>query len=226
MYYFDPTYLLVIAGFLLALAAQAWVKSAYSKYGKVMTRQGQPAAQVAQQILHENGNDAVSIVPISGQLTDHYDPRSETLSLSEGVFNSPSVAALGIAAHEAGHAMQKMEGYGPLAVRSALVPVVNISSTLGIPVVIAGLVFSIRPLVTFGIILFALAVVFALVALPVEFNASKRAIRMLTAGGHITAQEEQGVRRVLNAAAMTYVAAAVGAALTLLRLVLISRRRK
>ena len=145
---------------------------------------------------------------------------------TEGVFNSPSVAALGIAAHEAGHAMQKMEGYGPLAVRSALVPVVNISSTLGIPVVIAGLVFSIRPLVTFGIILFALAVVFALVALPVEFNASKRAIRMLTAGGHITAQEEQGVRRVLNAAAMTYVAAAVGAALTLLRLVLISRRRK
>lgn len=225
MYYFDSTYLLVIVGFALALAAQAWVKSAYSKYGKVMTQQGLPAAQVAQQILQENGNNAVSIAPVSGQLTDHYDPRTETLALSEGVYNSPSVAALGIAAHEAAHAMQKKEGYGPLALRTALVPVVNIGSTLGIPVVIAGLVFSVRPLVTLGIILFAAAVVFALVALPVEFNASNRAIRMLTSGGHITAQEEQGVRRVLNAAAMTYVASAVGAALQLLRLVLISRRR-
>jgi len=225
MYYYDSTYLLVIAGFLLTLAAQAWVKSAYNKYGKVMTQRGLPAAQVAQQILQENGNSAVTIAPVAGQLTDHYDPRSETLSLSEGVYNSPSVAALGIAAHEAGHAMQKKEGYGSLSLRSALVPVVNIGSTLGIPVVIAGLVFSLRPLVTIGIVLFALAVVFALVALPVEFNASRRAIRMLTAGGHITAQEEKGVRRVLSAAAMTYVAAAVGAALQLVRLLVLSRRR-
>ena len=137
-------------------------------------------------MLLRQGNGDVSVVPVPGTLTDHYDPRSNTLGLSEGVYHSASVAALGIAAHEAGHAMQKKEGNSLLALRGFLVPVVNIGSNLSIPIVIAGLALSIGPLVTVGIALFALAVVFALITLPVEFNASARAIRMLTAGGYIT----------------------------------------
>ncbi|NLD34459.1 MAG: zinc metallopeptidase, partial [Clostridiales bacterium] len=144
-------------------------------------------------------------------------------SLSEGVYGSSSVAALGIAAHEAGHAMQKKEGYGPLALRSLLVPVVNIGSNLSMPIVILGLVMSIPALVTVGIVLFGLAVVFTLITLPVEFDASRRAIAMLNAGGYITREEEQGVRKVLRAASLTYVAAAIGAILQLARLILLSR---
>ncbi|HHX22088.1 MAG TPA: zinc metallopeptidase, partial [Clostridiales bacterium] len=163
--------------------------------------------------------------PGQGTLTDHYDPRNQTLKLSEGVYNSSSVAALGIAAHEAGHAMQDKEGYALLGLRSAIVPAVNIGSKLSFPIFIVGLIMSFRPLTLIGIALFALTVLFTLITLPVEFDASRRAIAMLNASGLIAKDEEKGVRKVLNAAAMTYVAAAVGAILQLLRLILISRSR-
>jgi Zn-dependent membrane protease YugP len=224
--YFDSWTLLMLIALGLGLFAQSRVKAAYTKYLKVPTQAGTPAAQVVDDILRRQGNGNVRIQAIPGTLTDHYDPRNETLGLSEGVFNSSSVAALGIAAHEAGHAMQKKEGYAPLALRGALVPVVSIGSNLSVPIVIAGLALSIGPLVTVGIVLFAVAVVFALITLPVEFNASARAIRMLTSGGYITGSEEAGVRRVLNAAAMTYVASAIGAVVQLLRLIAISRSRR
>lgn len=222
--YFDATMLLLIPALLLALFAQTRVKSTYAKYAKIRTQAGIPAAQAAEKMLRENGNDAVSLEQVAGTLTDHYDPRSETLSLSEGIFHSASIAAVGIAAHEAGHAMQKKDGYGPLALRSLVVPAVSVGSTLSVPIFILGLVMSWQPLVTAGIILFSLTVVFSLITLPVEFNASKRAITMLQGSGIIAgAEEERGVRAVLNAAAMTYVASAIGALLQLIRLILISR---
>jgi Zn-dependent membrane protease YugP len=224
--YFDSWTLLMLLALGLGLLAQSRVKAAYTKYLKVPTQAGTPAAQVVADILRRQGNGIVRIQAIPGTLTDHYDPRNETLGLSEGVFNSSSVAALGIAAHEAGHAMQKKEGYAPLALRGVLVPVVSIGSNLSVPIVIAGLALSIGPLVTVGIVLFAVAVVFALITLPVEFNASARAIRMLTSGGYITGSEEAGVRRVLNAAAMTYVVSAIGAVVQLMRLIAISRSRR
>jgi Zn-dependent membrane protease YugP len=224
--YFDSWTLLMLLALGLGLLAQSRVKAAYTKYLKVPTQAGTPAAQVVDDILRRQGNGNVRIQAIPGTLTDHYDPRNETLGLSEGVFNSSSVAALGIAAHEAGHAMQKKEGYAPLALRGVLVPVVSIGSNLSVPIVIAGLALSIGPLVTVGIVLFAVAVVFALITLPVEFNASARAIRMLTSGGYITGSEEAGVRRVLNAAAMTYVVSAIGAVVQLMRLIAISRSRR
>lgn len=224
--YFDSWTLLMLLALGLGLFAQSRVKAAYTKYLKVPTQAGISAAQVVDDILRRQGNGNVRIQPIPGTLTDHYDPRNETLGLSEGVYNSSSVAALGIAAHEAGHAMQRMEGYAPFALRGFLVPVVSIGSNLSVPIVIAGLALSIGPLVTVGIVLFAVAVVFALITLPVEFNASARAIRMLTSGGHISGSEEAGVRKVLNAAAMTYVASAVGAVVQLMRLLALSRSRR
>lgn len=223
VFYYDSTYILVLAALLLSLIAQGMVSSAYKKYEKVATKKGLPASRVADEILRQNGNQAVSIRPVSGRLTDHYDPRNETLSLSEGVFNSASIAAVGIAAHEAGHAMQKKEGYGPLALRSLLVPVVNIGSNLSMPIVILGLVMSLRPLITVGIALFGLVVAFTLITLPVEFDASRRAVKMLSSGGYIDRNEEAGVKAVLRAAAMTYVASALGAVLQLARLILLSR---
>ncbi len=223
--YFDSWTILMLLALGLGLFAQSRVKGAYAKYMKVPTQAGVPAAQVVDDILRRQGNGNVRIQPIPGTLTDHYDPRNETLGLSEGVFNSSSVAALGIAAHEAGHAMQKKEGYPLLALRGFLVPVVNIGSNLSVPIVIAGLALSIKPLISLGIVLFAVAVFFALITLPVEFNASARAIRMLTSGGYINGSEEAGVRKVLNAAAMTYVASAIGAVVQLMRLIMLSRSR-
>lgn len=214
MFYYDSTYILVLAALALSLIAQGMVSSAYKKYEKIQTRKDLPAARVADEILRQNGNQAVSVRPVPGKLTDHYDPRNETLSLSEGVYNSASIAAVGIAAHEAGHAMQKQEGYGPLAL-SLLVPVVNVGSNLGLPIVILGLVMSFRPLITIGIVLFGLVVAFTLITLPVEFDASRRAVRMLSSGGYVDKEEEAGVKAVLRAAAMTYVAAALGAVLQL-----------
>lgn len=223
--YFDWTYLLILPGLILGLWAQAKVKGAYEKYSRVATRLGMPAAQVVMDLLRRNGNDVVSLARVSGELTDHYDPTNETLSLSEGVYGSPSVAALGIAAHEAGHAMQKLHGYAPMKLRTAIVPVVNIGSGLSTPLFIAGIIFSWKPLVTLGILLFSLSVVFSLITLPVELDASRRAMKMLTEGGYVTQEEERGVKSVLTAAAMTYVAAAVTSMLSLLRLIIISRSR-
>lgn len=226
MFYFDWTYMLIIPGMLLGLWAQHKVKSTYAEYSRIPTRLGRGAAGVVDDLLRRNGNNKVRIGRVSGQMTDHYNPGNETLNLSDGVYASNSVAALGIAAHEAGHAMQKHEGYAPLTLRTAIVPAVNICSSLSTPLFFLGILMAWEPLTTLGIILFAASTVFALVTLPVEFNASKRAVAMLTEGGYVTGEEERGVRKVLTAAALTYVAAAVTSLLSLLRLVLIANRRR
>lgn len=226
MFYYDWTYLLIIPGLLLGLWAQFKVKNTYAEYSKIPTRLGRNAASVVDDLLRRNGNNKVRIGRVSGELTDHYNPADETLKLSDGVFGSSSIAALGIAAHEAGHAMQKHENYAPLALRTAIVPAVNICSGLSTPLFFLGLIMSWEPLLALGIILFAASTVFALVTLPVEFNASNRAVAMLTEGGYVSGEEERGVRKVLNAAALTYVAAAVTSVLSLLRLVMIANRRR
>lgn len=226
MFWYDWTYLLVVPGLILGVWAQIKVKSAYAKYSRVPTRLGRSAASVVNDALHRQGNYNVRIGHVNGELTDHYDPSNETLNLSSGVYSSDSVAALGIAAHEAGHAMQKYEGYLPLKLRTAIVPAVNFCSGLSTPLFCLGLVFSWEPLTSLGILLFAASTVFALVTLPVEFNASRRAVAMLIDGGYITGDEERGVRKVLTAAALTYVAAAVTSLLSLLRLVTIANRRR
>ena len=226
MFYYDWTYLLIIPGLILGLWAQHKVKSAYAEYSRITTRLGRSAASVVDDLLRRNGNNKVRIGRVSGELTDHYNPADETLKLSDGVYGSSSIAALGIAAHEAGHAMQKHENYAPLMLRTAIVPAVNICSGLSTPLFFLGLLMSWEPLLTLGIILFAASTVFALVTLPVEFNASNRAVAMLTEGGYVSAEEERGVRKVLNAAALTYVAAAVTSLLSLLRLVMIANRRR
>ena len=226
MFYFDWTYLLIIPGLLLGLWAQAKVKSTYAEYSRIPTRLGRSAATVVDDLLRRNGNNKVRIGRVSGELTDHYNPGNETLNLSDGVYASNSIAALGIAAHEAGHAMQKHEGYAPLKLRTAIVPAVNVCSMLSTPLFFLGLIMAWEPLLTLGIILFAASTVFALVTLPVEFNASNRAVAMLTEGGYVNGEEERGVRKVLQAAALTYVAAAVTSLLSLLRLVLIANRRR
>ena len=226
MFYFDPTYLWVLPGLLLGLWAQAKVKSAYQKYSMVPTQRGQSAAQAIRKMLEKEGAGNVIIAPTSGTLTDHYDPRSNTLRLSQGVYDSASVAALGIAAHEAGHALQQKENYPFLALRSMMVPVVNFGSRLAWPIFLVGILSSWQPLMIAGIILFALVVLFSLVTLPVEFDASRRAMRMLTDTGYLTQTEEDGARKVLNAAAMTYVASFVSALLQLLRLLALANRRR
>ena len=226
MFFYDWTYLLIIPGLILGLWAQFKVKNTYAEYSRIPTRLGRSAASVVDDLLRRNGNHKVRIGHVSGQLTDHYNPGNETLNLSDGVYASNSVAALGIAAHEAGHAMQKHEGYAPLTIRTMIVPAVNICSGLSTPLFFLGLLMSWEPLLTLGILLFAASTVFALVTLPVEFNASNCAVAMLTEGGYINGEEERGVRKVLNAAALTYVAAAVTSMLSLLRLVLIANRRR
>ncbi len=223
--YWDWTYLLVIPGLLLGLWAQASVSSAYRKYGAVTTRGGITASEVAHRMLVASGNGGVALAQVQGELTDHYDPKANVLRLSTGVTNSSSVAAIGIAAHECGHAMQEGDGYAPLRLRSMLVPTVNIGSKLYFPLFLGGIVFSWEPLITAGILCFALTLVFSLVTLPVEFNASRRAVACLEQGGYVTEDELVGVKKVLRAAAMTYVAAAISSFLQLLRLLIISRNR-
>ena len=226
MFFYDWTYLLIIPGLILGIWAQSKVKSTYAEYSRMPTRLGRSAATVVDDLLRQNGNNKVRVGRVSGELTDHYNPGNETLNLSDGVYGSNSVAALGIAAHEAGHAMQKHEGYAPLKLRTAIVPAVNICSGLSTPLFFLGLLMSWEPLLTLGIILFAASTVFALVTLPVEFNASNRAVAMLTEGGYVNGEEERGVRKVLQAAALTYVASAVTSLLSLLRLVMIANRRR
>jgi uncharacterized protein len=226
MYYTDWTIILLIPGLLLGLWAQYKVKSAYAKYGKIGTGRGATAEEVSREILTRDGNGNVAVEPVAGELTDNYDPRANVLHLSQGVYGSGSIAAIGIAAHECGHAMQQRHGYGPLKLRTAFVPVVNIGSKAYFPLFLLGLVFSWEPLVAVGIICFALTLLFSLVTLPVEFNASHRALATLSEGGYVTENELAGVRAVLNAAALTYVAAAIASLLQLLRLLLISRNRR
>lgn len=237
--FFDPTYLLCVAlpAFILMGATSWYVKAAYKKWSQVRAQSGLTGAQAAQQLISRSvysgieGADGlrdVRVLGIGGNLTDHYDPRDKTLKLSPGVANTPSVAALAIAAHELGHAMQDSEGYLPMKIRSALVPAVNIGSTLGWILIIAGLFLNSMHFVWgvniawLGVIAFSAGAVFALATLPVEFNASSRAKRMLAESGIVASAEEQrGVNNVLNAAALTYVAGLVTAVLQLLYYVML-----
>ena len=207
-FYFDWTYLLVIAGVILSMMASARVKSAFAKYSRISTIQGVTGAQAAQQILNQAGIYDVQIRHISGNLNDHYDPRNKTLSLSDRVYGSASVAAVSVAAHECGHAIQHARGYTPLKIRSSLVPVANFGSAISWPLIVIGLLMGYHsPLITIGIILFSSVVLFHLVTLPVEFNASARGLRILSASGMLVGDENEGARKVLQAAALTYVAA-------------------
>ncbi len=226
MLYYDWTILLLIPGLILSLWAQNRVNGAYKKYSKVFTQRGLPAQEVARMMLNSQGAGNVTITSTSGTLTDHFDPGTDTLRLSEGVYGSSSVAAVGIAAHEAGHALQKQEGYALLNLRTVMVPTVNIGSRLAWPIFVVGMISSWRPLMYVGIGLFALAVALSLITLPVEFDASRRAKRMLSNSGYFTQEEMQGVSAVLNAAALTYVASFLSALLSLLRLLLLAQRRR
>lgn len=226
MFYYDWTILLLIPGLILGLWAQSRVKSAYSKYSKVFTQRGMPAQDVARMLLNSGGAGNVNITSVQGELTDHFDPGTDTLRLSQGVYGSSSVAAVGIAAHEAGHALQKQEGYALLNLRTVMVPTVNIGSRLAWPIFVVGMISSWRPLMYVGIALFALAVLLSLITLPVEFDASRRAKLMLANSGYFTQDEMQGVSKVLNAAALTYVASFLSALLSLVRLLLLVQRRR
>ena len=225
-YGFDPTYFLLIIGMLISLAASAKLKNTFSVYKKVRSASGYTGAEAAQRILRAAGITDVEIVPISGSLTDHYDPRTKRVCLSEDSYNKTSLAAVGVAAHECGHAIQHAINYAPLSLRTAIVPLANIGSALSWPLFLAGLIFSIRPLLTLGIVLFSLAVLFQLVTLPVEFNASSRALRMLGTTGILGEGEVSGAKKVLFAAAMTYVAALASSILQLVRLIILAGGKK
>lgn len=220
---FDPLYLLVIGvGMALSLWASAKTKGAFQKYSKYTTRRGMTGAQIAQAILRDNGIANVKVEPVQGNLTDHYDPRSRTLRLSETVYGSSSMAAVGVAAHEVGHAIQHAQAYGPLQFRSAWVPVANLGSGLSFAIIIAAMFLGGaatamgHTAAIVGVGLFATTTVFTLITLPVEFDASRRALATLQRGGYVTPEELGGAKTVLDAAAMTYVAAAVTSILTLL----------
>lgn len=222
-FYYDWTMILVIPGLLLGLYAQFKVKSTFDRYSRIRTKSGLTAEAAARMLLSRGGSTNVTISRVNGSLTDHYDPSSKTLRLSDSVYGSDSVAAVGVAAHECGHALQEHDGYGLLKLRTALVPVVNIGSGLYLPIFMAGLLFSWEPLQMVGILCFGLTLLFSLVTLPVEINASKRALGMLE--GVLDAEELQGAKAVLSAAALTYLASVISSALQLLRLILISRSR-
>ncbi len=226
----DYTYILVLIGALLCIIASARVKSTYKKYSRVRSMSGMTGAQVAVEILRRSGINDVQVQHVPGDLTDHYDPRTKTVNLSDATYGSTSVAAIGVAAHECGHVCQHHFGYIPLNIRTALVPAANIGSKIGLPIIMIGLIIGMTPLAKIGIWVFSLALLFQIVTLPVEFNASHRALGMLTEYGILADDEVSLSRKVLNAAALTYVAAAASTALQLLRLVLIvnggSRNRR
>ena len=225
-FYFDPTYFLVVIGLLLSLWASSVVNSTFNKYSKVRCMSNLSGAEAARKVLDSCGLYNVSIEHISGKLTDHYDPRSKVLRLSDSAYASSSVAAVCVAAHECGHAIQDQKQYGPLVLRSTLVPLANFGSTAAWLVFILGLIMSLRPLVMAGIVLFTLAVLFQLVTLPVEFNASARAIKVLESTGMLGSTEIDGAKKVLRAAAMTYVASLAASVLQLLRLITLAGGRR
>ena len=221
-WYYDPTFILVFAGLILTLIASAGVKSTFARYSRVRCMSGYTGAQAAQEVLRISGIYDVRIERGAGELTYHYAPRAKVLRLSDSTYGSNSVAAVCVAAHECGHAIQHQKGYGPLVLRSTLVPAANIGSSLSWPIFVAGLIFSMRPLLMLGILMFGLAVIFQLVTLPVEFNASSRAIRILEGNGMLGESEITGAKKVLRAAAMTYVASLASSILQLLRLVILA----
>lgn len=223
-YWWDSTYILVILAALISLGVSAAMNATFQRYQGVRAYSGLTGAQTAQRILRSAGIYDVTVRHVSGKLTDHYDPRSKTVNLSDAVYGRASLAAVGVAAHECGHAIQNARGYVPLKVRGAIVPVANLGSQLFWPLFLLGLIFSMEPLVNLGILLFLFALVFQIVTLPVEFNASARAIRMLDSTGILSPSEVPGAKKVLRAAAMTYVAAVIGSLLQLLRLLILSGR--
>ena len=228
-YYWDPTYILVVIGAVICMIASARVKGTFNKYSQLRSMSGMNGAQVAQRVLQAAGIYDVQVRHVSGSLTDHYDPRTKTVNLSDPVYNATSVAALGVAAHECGHAIQHAKSYAPLSIRSALVPIANFGSMLAWPVILIGLFFNTRSsglIIDIGILLFSAAVLFQLVTLPVEFDASRRALVMLRTQGILADDELKYTRRVLKSAALTYVASAAAAILQLLRIILITNGRR
>ena len=227
--YFDQSYLiLVVPTLIFSMIAQVKVKSTFSKYSQVRCSRNITGMDAALLLMKANSISNVAVEPVPGSLTDHYDPRAKKLRLSEPVYGHPSIAAVGVAAHETGHAIQHARGYGPLVLRSTLVPAANIGSRFGPILAMVGIIFheSVPWLLNIGILLFAAAVLFYLITLPVEFNASARALAMLKSGGILTPEELTGAKKVLTAAALTYVASALTAIMSLLRLLLIARGRR
>ena len=227
--YFDPTYFLVLLGVIICLLASSRMKSTFHKYSGVRNHSGITGKEAAEQILHRAGIYDVRVERVSGDLTDHYDPRSKVLRLSDSIYSRTSVAALGVAAHECGHAIQHQVGYLPLSIRGALVPVANFGSTIAWPLIIIGMFIgsgSSSLLINLGILAFSLAVLFQIVTLPVEFNASGRAIKILGESGLLYPDEVHPARKVLTAAALTYVAGAASAILQLLRILILTSGRR
>lgn len=225
MMYFDPTYLLVIIGLILSMVASARVKSTFAKYSKVRTMNGATGLETAQRILHQAGIYDVQVVRVSGSLTDHYDPTTKTVRLSDTVYGQTSVSAVSVAAHECGHAIQDQKGYMPLRIRAALVPVTNFGASLSWPLIIIGILLGGIPvLINIGVWMFIAVVAFHFVTLPVEFNASSRGLRILEESGILHGEENNYAKKVLGAAALTYVASAAAMALQLLRLLMIANR--
>ncbi|MDR0949208.1 MAG: zinc metallopeptidase [Lachnospiraceae bacterium] len=223
---FDFLYLiLVLPAFLFCIWAQTRVSGSFKKYSAVRTANGLTGAQAAMAVLKQNGITNVSIEQIGGTLTDHFDPRSNVIRLSSAVCNSASVAAVGVAAHEAGHAVQYAIGYAPMKVRTAIIPITNIGSKLSVPLVILGIILGLTGLINIGILLFGVVAIFQLVTLPVEFNASRRAIVTLKSSGLLSESEIPGVKKILSAAALTYVGALALSLAQLIRFIAISRRR-
>ena len=220
-FFYDPTMLMLIPALLFALWAQMRIKSAYAKYGKIKSSYGLSGAHVAKKILQQNGIFDVQVEAVAGQLSDHYDPKAKKVRLSEENYNSQSLAALAVAAHEVGHAIQHKNAYAPLILRHSILPVTNIASFAAFPLFLIGLFFSFPMFMDLGIIFFAAVVLFHLVTLPVEFNASSRALSILKNNGYLISTELDGVKKVLNAAALTYVAAASMALINLLRLLIL-----
>ncbi len=225
-FYFDRTYWLVLIGALISLAASGMLKSAYAKYRQVYCRSGMTGAEAAQRLLHSQGIYDVQVHPVRGELSDHYNIRERSVGLSGDIYSGRSLASVGIAAHECGHAVQHSQGYVPIQIRDAVAPVANIGCSLAMPIFILGLIFSMPVLLKAGILLFSLAALFQILTLPIEFNASKRGMRMLVENGILAEDELPGVRRVLTAAAMTYVAALAATLLQLLRLIILAGGRR
>ena len=228
-YYFMSNYyyfILVLPMVLFSFIASAKVNSAFNKYSQISSLRGLTGAQAANEVLRYYGINKVAVEQVAGKLTDHYDPKANVIRLSDKVYNSTSVAAIGVACHEAGHAAQYAEGYFPVKLRSVIYPACSIGSKVGFPLAILGLVFSFDFLVTLGIAFFGLAVFFQIVTLPVEFNASRRAVSVIDGTGILGADELKGVKKVLTAAALTYVASLAVSLANLLRLVLLTNRRR
>ena len=224
MYVYYLTGFIMVPVIIFAFICQLKVNSNYKKFSKIANSRGMTGADAAYNLLRINGITDVKIRKIQGNLTDHYNPQTKEICLSEGVFGSRSIAAVGIACHEAGHACQHAVGYFPLKIRNAVIPATKFGSTLGIPLALFGIIFNFEPLIYIGIILYSIVALFQLITLPVEFNASKRALQTISANGFLVGEEYNGAKKVLTAAALTYVAALASSLATLLRLLIVARR--